>query len=195
LLSFNGVASEDEMIAIFLRAELHSQRFGEQLRKAIAALGLSVEVLFAPPCDAAASVARRDIIAVYRGWGKYESVFGGMPDDITWHWVELSEQEIRERVFTIKWGFEEEFHTRSADKISSAKQQWQKDSIVQLRNTVVEQRVLEPPILLAKQDLRRLVILEGHSRILSYLVQPELVRFPITAMVGTSDRMSEWSEW
>ncbi|MCB0104610.1 MAG: hypothetical protein KDE50_06830 [Caldilineaceae bacterium] len=183
------------MIAIFLRAEVNSLRFGEQLGKVMAELGLSVEALFASPYDPAANIARKNVLVAYRGWGKYESVFGGMPDDIDWYWTELSEQDIRERVFTIKWGFEEEFHTRSADGISSANQRGQEDSIVQLRNAVAEGRVLEPPILLAESGLRRVVILEGHSRILSYLAQPALVTFPIAAMIGVSDRMSEWSEW
>ena len=38
LLSLNRAAPEDEMIAIFLRAEVNSLRFGERLRKVMAGL-------------------------------------------------------------------------------------------------------------------------------------------------------------
>ena len=56
--------------------------------------------------------ARRLLLAAYRGWGHYESVFGGMPDDVVWSWARFDESVLRERVFTIKWYFEETFGTR-----------------------------------------------------------------------------------
>jgi hypothetical protein len=56
-------------------------------------------------------------------------------------------------------------------------------------------RMPTAPILLAEPGLERLVILEGHSRITAYLVDPAAVWFPIRALVGVSPNISEWSEW
>lgn len=53
----------------------------------------------------------------------------------------------------------------------------------------------EPPILLADESLERLVILEGHNRMIAYATEPKEVPFPIRAIVGVSARISEWSEW
>ena len=195
MLTLLRAATEDEMIAAFVRAELESPRFGAALRTTLAELGMSVEVVSAAPSIAGANEARRQLLAAYRGWGQYESVFGGMPDDVVWSWADLDESVLRERVFTIKWYFEEAFGTRSAHEIAEMKRRAADTSRSQLERSVAEGRMLEPLILLAEPDLRRLVILEGHSRIVSYLANPDLVAFPIPAMVGTSSRVAEWSEW
>jgi hypothetical protein len=195
MLTLLRAATEDEMIMTFVRAELESPRFGAELHSTLAELGLSVEVISAAPSVAGANEARRQLLAAYRGWGQYESVFGGMPDDVVWSWVELDESVLRAQVFTIEWYFEEAFGTRSVNEIGEMKRGSGDASRLQLEQSVAEGRALEPPILLAEPDLRRLVILEGHSRILSYLANPDLVTFPILSMVGTSARVAEWSEW
>ena len=51
------------------------------------------------------------------------------------------------------------------------------------------------PIVVAEPTLERMVILEGHARITTYLVEPDLVRFPLRALIGVSAQMSRWSEW
>ena len=195
MLTLLRAATEDEMIAAFVRAELDSPRFGAELRSTLAKLGMSVEVVSAAPSVTHANQARRLLLAAYRGWGQYESVFGGMPNDVVWSWAALDESVVRERVFTIKWYFEETFGTRSAHEIGEMRRRAADGSRSQLERSVAEGRVMEPAILLAEPDLRQLVILEGHSRILSYLANPDLVTFPILSLVGTSARVAEWSEW
>lgn len=190
-----GSANEDEMIATFIRAELESPRFGAKLRSAAADLGASIDLL-ADGTSAQAAEARRRLLAAYRGWGQYESVFGGMPDDLEWSWAELDEAVLRTRVFTIEWWFEETFGTRSVLAIGEMKRcTADDDSRPQLEQARAAGRMLEPPILLSEPDLRRLVILEGHSRILSYMAHPDLAPFPMLALIGTSPRIGEWSEW
>jgi hypothetical protein len=49
-----GPATEDDMIAAFVRAELHSSRFGAGLRSTLDGLGMSVEVVSAGPSDTGA---------------------------------------------------------------------------------------------------------------------------------------------
>jgi hypothetical protein len=195
LVTLLGSANEDEMIATFIRAELESPRFGAKLRSAAADLGASIALL-ADGTSAHAAEARRRLLAAYRGWGQYESVFGGMPDDLEWSWAELDEAVLRTRVFTIKWWFEETFGTRSVLAIGEMKRRTaDDDSRPQLEQARAAGRMLEPPILLSEPDLRRLVILEGHSRILSYMAHPDLAPFPMLALIGTSPRIGEWSEW
>ncbi len=188
-------ANEDEMIATFIRAELASPRFGAKLRSAAADLGASIDLL-ADGTSAQAAEARRRLLAAYRGWGQYESVFGGMPDDLEWSWAELDAAVLRTRVFTIEWWFEETFGTRSVLAIGEMKRRTaDDDSRPQLEQARAAGRMLESPILLSEPDLRRLVILEGHSRILSYMAHPDLAPFPMLALIGTSPRIGEWSEW
>jgi hypothetical protein len=58
------------MIAAFVRAELESLRFGAALRSTLAELGMSVELVSAPPSVAGATEARRQLLTEYRGWGQ-----------------------------------------------------------------------------------------------------------------------------
>jgi hypothetical protein len=183
------------MIDAFVRAELHSPRFGGGLRSSLDRLGMSVEFITARPSVAGATEARRQLLADYRGWGRNESVFGGMPGDVEWFWADLDEHVIRERVFTIHWYFQETFETRSAQAIAERNKHAGDVSRSQLEQAIADGHVLEPIILLGEPDLQRLVVLEGHSRVLSYLANPDLVTFPVRSLVGTSARISEWSEW
>ncbi len=196
-------ATEDEMIATFLRAEVNSSRFREQLEQSLEFHGLTVELVrFPDTTDEAANRVRRELLATYRGWGQEASVFGGLPADrVEWMWVELEEGELRERVFYIRY-FWEDFSGGSRRPSDVAERLRRRDP--ELESVDVYLEILDDvrsghmpaePILLAEPRLERLVILEGHLRITAYLVDPAVVSFPIRAIVGVSPEISEWSEW
>lgn len=189
-----GPATEDDMVAIFICAELDSPRFGAELRSTAERMELSIDMLIDNVAPAG-YVARRRLLEAYRGWGRYQSVFGGMPDDIGWIWAQMDENELQERVFTINWHFQEAFGTRRVEAISSENWESKDECRNRLQQARRESRKLEPPILLSKPDFARFVILEGHSRILSYVANPELMVYPIDVLIGTSERITEWSEW
>jgi hypothetical protein len=196
MLTVIGTATEEEMIAVFLRAELDSPRLGERLKTALAALNAPLPLILEPDtANPEANRIRSEVLVAYRGWKQYESVFGGLPtDDVTWVWVQLEEEDLRDRVFTIAYYFEETYGTRQASAIGKMKRRTE-GSVNPILEQLRSGPSPEPPILLAEPGLKRLVILEGHNRILSYLVDPSAVPFPISAMVGFSSRISEWSEW
>lgn len=191
-----GTATEDEMIASFLRGELNSPRFGDRLKRALVAQNAMPDLIFADTTDEVANRMRRDVLVAYRGWGRYESLFGGLPaEDVEWMWVELEEEDLRDRVFTISYYFEETLGTRRLVEIAEMKRRNDPGSPTPILDDVRAGPLPEPPILMGDAELHRLVILEGHSRMISYLVDPSAVPFPIRAMVGVSSRISEWSEW
>lgn len=153
-------------------------------------LGLSWEVLEQND----GQEARQRVLAKWFGWGEYESVFGGMPDDIVWFWGQLSFAELRDRVFSIRWHFEETIGTRRVAELAVVSPP--EDSVVEaIVENAVAGRWPEPPILLAAPSLDRLVILEGHTRLVSYMARADVVPFPLRVLVGVSNRVGEWSEW
>lgn len=195
-------ATEDEMIATFLRAEANSSRFRPELDQALERLGFTVALITSPDItDTAANEVRRQLLGTYRGWGQRESVFGGMPvGNIEWMWVELEESDLRERVFYIQYFWEELTHgsrrpSYVAEQIRSRDPKVLLDVYLAILDDVRGGRMPAEPILLAEPGMKRLVILEGHLRITAYLVDPVAVSFPIHALVGVSPQMSEWSEW
>jgi hypothetical protein len=189
-------STEDEMIAVFLRAGLDSPRFRERLKQALVAHSASPDLIrCAVTTEEPSNQLRRKILETFYGWGQDESVFGGMPGDVEWLWVELDVEDLLNRVFTIAWYFEETFGTRRAAELAELKRRTEGS----LKNPILAEiragRFPESPILLSQPDLERMVILEGHNRIISYLVDPDMVPFPIRAILGVSSRISEWSEW
>lgn len=190
------------MIATFLRAEVDSSRFGAPFQQALVRQGHSLDVLRCPDTsDSAANRLRRELLETYRGWGQEESVFGGLPADrVTWQWVELTEHDVAERVFYIRWFWEDYSggSRRPADvarRIRRGVPAEDRNVIDAILANVRGGQVPPEPILLAEPGMERLVILEGHVRFTAYLVEPKVVPFPLRVLVGIAPDIAAWSEW
>jgi hypothetical protein len=79
------------MVAHFLRGELTSDRFGSAVRDALAAAGLSEQIItHADVADEAGNRARRDVLARIRGYGQNRDLFDeGFPTTVSWNWAVL----------------------------------------------------------------------------------------------------------
>ena len=200
--TITAAATENEMIATFLRGELASSRFGERLALHIQQLGLAVDLVTSPDlADEQANRSRRELITHFRGWGSTQSVFGGLPAKRTdWVWVELSERDLIERVFYIQH-FWEAFSggTRRPAQVADRVRRGDADVGPEIYQSILADvrrgNMPNPPILVSNPAMERLVILEGHLRITAYLVEPDVVPFPIRALLGLSVSINEWSEW
>jgi hypothetical protein len=80
-----GESCEDEMVACFLLGELTSRRFGAAIRRALAALGESENLLTdANLADPEANRARRDLLTATRGYGENRDLFKNFPARVGW---------------------------------------------------------------------------------------------------------------
>jgi hypothetical protein len=87
-------ASEDDMVATFLAAEVASERYGPQIRQILARLGQPLSLAEAPDTrDQAANAVRRQVLATYRDYPAGD-VFTGMPADVRWHHAALTPAEL-----------------------------------------------------------------------------------------------------
>ena len=75
------------MIAVFLRGELESERFGEKLREMLA--GRELDDL-----DAA---GRRALLEEHRAYESREGLFGGFPREVDWFRAALTRDEVLEK--------------------------------------------------------------------------------------------------
>jgi hypothetical protein len=190
---------EAHMVATFLRAEVDSPRHGAKLGAAALRLGLDLRVVRSP--DTTSDLENRDrirLLAEYRGWGAYESVFGGLPtDSIEWWSAELDRDGIRE-VEVIQWLVDEypdSFPARPLAEICAATGGAWADDDGRLQRRLEEGRALVAPILISAPDMDRLVILEGHNRMVGYARLGAAAPRAIDIIVGITPRASEWSEW
>src|SRR5207248_6192958 len=91
------------MIAIFLRAELESERFGGAIRALLARDGLEEDVVQRPDVtDAAGNNARRRLLDEHRAYERREGLFRGFPHDVAWHRALLTPDEVLDILF-IDW--------------------------------------------------------------------------------------------
>ena len=82
-------ATEDEMLAAFLMAEIDSSRYGPNIRANLAARRLERRLIDAPNMtDSVENATRRQLIG-NRGYENREALFAAFPRDVTWRRVEL----------------------------------------------------------------------------------------------------------
>ncbi len=83
------------MVAAFLKAELASTRFSDELKKAANKLGVPVKVISDPDVESEAeNESRARVLGEYRGYKQNHKIFKGFPDDLTWYDAELVRGEI-----------------------------------------------------------------------------------------------------
>jgi hypothetical protein len=190
-------ASEDEVIAVFLRAELDSGRYGEVLRKLLDRDGVDLDVLARPELtDAAANRFRSGLLDEYRGFQRRIGLFGGFPDHVDWHRAGLSPDEVL-GILYIDWDWWLEISDRTRRP---------KDAAEKIRRgdvpgtTVEEHRMLfdvpQPElIVVTKPDHAQLVILEGHYRLTAYAMFPELLPDELELYLGEAEDMGGWGNF
>jgi hypothetical protein len=194
-----GPASEDEMIAAFLRAEIDSSRYGNNHVKAgLGRFGLDRRVIDAPNLADVDENEVRKRLMEYRGYQARELLFSGFPLDAIWRRVELDVHDFETmryindaRTSTPCWtslsggtrlvslgarNFRENPATAGISQIS--------DIAEALRKGM---RFSE--LIAAETRSGSLVLIEGHSRATAYVLE----QFAhVEALVATSPSMDRW---
>jgi hypothetical protein len=190
---------EDEMVAVFLRAEIASPRYGSAIRAILDRDGHDRRLVDEPdPTDPAANAVRRRLLGEYRGYGRNADVFTGFPADVRWYralatredlarvryidydyWIELSggSRLVVDAVVRITRGIE-------VFGVSNA-------GIWYLADLIAAGAVPPEPILVGAEEGAPLVILEGHARLTAYLLRPEHLPPLLEILVGYSPVMDK----
>jgi hypothetical protein len=195
-------ASEAEVVATFLRAEIESARWGDKLRDLIREDGVDESVLAHPDVDDAdANAYRANVLDRHRGWLQRIGLFQGLPRDLAWTLVALFPEEVLAmRYIDCHWWLELSDGTRdprvAADRIRrglvpGADLESDRALAERLRSPT------PPPelIVIAPPDLSKLVVLEGHARLTAYALFPHVLPDELPVFVGTSDDVHRWSEF
>src|SRR5215831_18290861 len=162
-------ASEDDMVATFVAAEVGSVRYGPQITQILARLGQPRGIAEQPDTrDEAANAVRRQVLAAYRDYPEGD-VFTGMPTDVRWHRAALTPAELG-TVQYIDYPYWTDFSggTRLAADGARRLGPWRDQPAGTIYRQIAENardgRLPPPIILISEPGLANLVVIEGHKR-------------------------------
>jgi hypothetical protein len=88
-------ATEDEMVATFLQAEIGSPLWGGAVRQELTRFQLTEATITHPDLsDPAQNCGRSAILGVYRGWRQDKILFTSWPDGVEWSFVALDKADL-----------------------------------------------------------------------------------------------------
>jgi hypothetical protein len=187
-------ATEDEVIATFLRAELDSGRYSPVLRTLLERDGVGADVLARPDlADPAANRYRSSLLDEYRGFERRIGLFGGFPDSVDWHRAALAPPEVLEILY-IDWDWWLEI-TDGTRRPTDAANKIRRGEVA--GSTVDEHLMLldrpQPElIVVTTPDRQNLVVLEGHYRLTAYAMFPKRVPDELELYLGEAEEMNGW---
>ena len=182
-------ASEDDMVATFLAAEINSEGYGARISEILRRLGQARSLLDQPDTsDEHANATRRQVLASYRSYPSGD-VFTGMPADVTWYHAALSPAELAS-VRYIDYPYWTDFSggTRLAKDGARRLGPWQ-----ELHPGTIYRQVAEnlrdgqlPPllILLGEPGPAKLTVIEGHKRLTGLLLCPQWLPDELEVLLG-----------
>ncbi len=193
-------SSEDEMIALFLRAELSSSRYGDQVGEQLRRAGLDRRIILEPDlADDWENAQRRAILRAYRDYGNNTGLFDGFPTSVRWERATLSAVELA-RVKYIDYDYWVELSGGSRLAVDAARRinagitvfGVSNDGFVALAKAVAAGVKLPELIVVTATDESDLVVLEGHVRLTAYFLSAGGPPPEVEVLIGYSPDFIHW---
>lgn len=201
-------ATEDEMIAEFLRQEFASyDRYGAIIEPCLDRRGVPPEVITRPDlADPDQNRARRDVLGCYRGYGQPgPSFFTDFPaTGVRWSWVTLDPREVVTTLFIRYWADiwgssrsprDLARRIREGDVPYWATAQGTVERIRGLAEAIAAGQTLPPLILVSTDGGATRVAMEGSTRLTAYALAEDVLPSEITVLLGSSPAMTSWDEY
>jgi hypothetical protein len=194
-------ATEAEVVLAFLRGEVDSERFGEDVRTALVDAG-GLQLVRSPDLTSdRENRARERALAMARGWRDAE-LFEGFPQQVDWYHGVLP-PDVLTRVRFIDYSYWNELSggsRRPADVLATLRSgrlpvwlsELGTDWCAQFAARLATAEAVEDLIVMATPDLRRLVLLEGHARLTAIFVGGLQRRLTVRAYLGLSEAIEQW---
>jgi hypothetical protein len=197
-------SSEAEMVALFLRTELPSDRWEDDLQALLVRAGLPDRVITAPDLgDDAENLARLWLLTEHRGYGTRTELFDGFPDDVRWQWMAITPAELAE-VRYIQYDYWDELSGGSRLAVDAAARVRAgvapfgvpNDRKLEMAQAVAGGTQL-PPLILVTTGLGGddWVVLEGHVRLTALMLVRDQLPPELEVLVGSSPAMTRWDCW
>ena len=191
------------MVALFLRGELASERFGGPVREALAAEGVSTTLVTKPNLeDAVHNAVRLRLLDATREYTRREGLFGGFPDDVRWAWVSYTRDELL-AVRYIDWSYwlelsgQTRLPTKAAARIRAGREAFgvSNEGFLALASELARRARWPPLIVASTSSVGDDVLVEGHARLTAMALAAEALPDEIEALRGVSPEMTSWSNY
>nr|CAA9294084.1 hypothetical protein AVDCRST_MAG63-4630 [uncultured Armatimonadetes bacterium] len=168
--------TEDDMIAVFLRAEAASERFGQKVAELLERDGKGRDVVDTPDIGSAEENAyRRRLLGGYRAY-----VFEELPADVSWHRALLDRQEVA-RVRYIDYSYWNEISggsrlpSHAAETIRAGREIYgqSNERFLRMARGLRDGATFPELIVVGASPDAGLTVLEGHVRLTAYLLAPD----------------------
>ena len=165
--------NEAEMILEFLKGELNSKRFNEDLNNAINELGLDSSIILNGNTED--EQENNDILKIMKKFRGYpdEELFERFPNIQEWKFLELNESDI-DNIYYIDYDYWNELSNGTSKPVEAAKVIKSGKEIYEVSNQPfldgVEYNKTNkfPPVILITCNNEKYLIIEGHSRMTVY---------------------------
>lgn len=170
-------ATEAEMILEFLKGELNSKRFNEELNHVILELNLSTSIILdGDITNEDENRSRLNIMKVFRGYPDKE-LFNNFPKIKEWKYIELCAEDI-DNIYYIDYDYWNELSNGTSKPVEAAKVIKSGKEIYDVSNQPFldgveynKKNKFSPIILITCND-EKFLIIEGHSRMTVYGFDP-----------------------
>lgn len=177
------------MVLEFLCAELESPRFAQRYRNWLSQHRISDDVSL-KTLDPA---VRKDLL-----WSVRPGLFKTLPKDIVWQEVLLESQDW-DKVMYINEDVWRNFSAgtrlvqRGIKKLGQPHHEVFTQRVSEIAAQLQAGEQLPKIIIIAKPDLARLVLLEGHARATAYVSSNIYCEKQVPAILGTSEKVVNWT--
>lgn len=193
-------SSESEMIYEFLKTEFYSERFSEQLKKAMSALSVDERLLLSADLENEDENAlRKELLGEFRGYGRNKELFENFPSRIEWSICSFSEEDLA-KIKYIDYSYWNELSAGTRSPLTAAKQVRKgvtiygqsNEGFLQAAKHIEKGNSFQNMIFLTA-DFNSFVIVEGHLRMTAYALMPKYFN-NICCIVGKCSQ-SDFDVW
>lgn len=193
-------SDENEMVYEFLKMELDSDRFSEEIQSVLHELNLDRTLIDNGDINSdAENEQRKKVLGQFRGY-RDSKIFERFPSRIDWVWTSFDNEDISKIIY-IEYSYWNElsdytgFPLEAAKTISAGKTIYgiPNDRALSGARKIRDGHTFPPMIFLTDSSQQRYIILEGHSRMTVYGLVPEMFR-NVSVLLGycDSDELNNW---
>ncbi len=194
-------SNENEMINEFLKMEITSVRYMEQIKSVLEELHIDRDIVInGNIASEQENAIRAEILGRYRGYKKNEYLFKNFPTKIDWIWTVFDNEDISKIIY-IEYSYWNELSNYTGSPLEAAKTILSEKTVYDVPNdTAIKaaQKLKEgykfpPLIFLTDKSENRYIILEGHGRMTAYGLVSDLFQ-DVSVLLGYCEQ-EELSNW
>lgn len=172
-------ASEEEMVLTFLREELDSRRFREEILKTLTDAGAPEELILEGDITSERqNILRNRVLGLFRGYPNRD-IFENYPRDIVWKYAIFEAVDL-DRLRYVDYSYWNELSKGTSSPVRAAESIRKGEEIYGLSNQyfldgkeMLEQGGTFPPLIVLTCGNEKYLILEGHCRATAYALVPK----------------------